>query len=153
MTEADHLADRIAIEDVICAITLNGDLRDFEAAYALFTPDAEFDYTSLLGTSGTQSLAEFRAAAAQFRPAIDTLHQVSNFNIQLDGDSAEARSTVRAVTRVDDLIAENGGIYTHRLRRTAKGWRVTYVRYDRIFQHGADVFAAAREKMAAMQAG
>lgn len=152
MTGPSFLEDRIAIQDVICAVTLNGDLRDFDAMYALFTPDVQFDYTSLLGTSGTQSLAEFRATTSQFRPAVDTVHQVTNFNVRVDGDVAEVRSTVRAVTRVDDLIAENGGIYTHRLARTAEGWRVSFVRYDVVFRQGADVFEAARRKMAAQQA-
>ncbi|MFA7601660.1 MAG: nuclear transport factor 2 family protein [Novosphingobium sp.] len=144
--------DRIAIQDMICAVSAYGDRREFDAMYGLFAADAVFDYASLLGTSGALSLDEFRANAAKFRPAIDTLHQVTNFAIRIDGDTAEALSTVRAVTCVDDLVAENGGLYTHRLRRTEAGWRITYVRYDVVFRQGPDVFARARAKMGAESA-
>ena len=146
------LADHIAIQDVISHVTLCGDLRDFDGSFAMFTDDAVDDYASLLVMAEPLGLAEFRANAQAFRPALDTMHQISNFRIEVDGDEAVSLSTVRAVTCVDDLVAENGGIYTHRLRRTAAGWRICFVRYDCKFRTGPDVFAAAREKMAALNA-
>ncbi|MGE4432252.1 MAG: nuclear transport factor 2 family protein [Sphingobium sp.] len=151
MTEAlAQLADRIAIQDLICAVTLAGDRRDFDAVFSHFTQDAEFDYSSLFGTPGAVRLPEFRANGARFRPAIDTLHQVTNFQISIDGDEATCVSAVRAMTKVDDMLAENGGLYTHRLVRTAQGWRISHVRYDVIFRQGADLFEAARAKMERM---
>lgn len=146
------LEDRIAIEDVISAVSVHGDRREFDAMYALYTPDAVFDYASLLGTADALSVEEFRANAARFRPAIDTLHQITNFEVRVEGDTAQVRSAVRAVTCIDELVAENGGLYTHRLRRTPEGWRITYVRYDVVFRQGPDVFERAKAKMAALEA-
>lgn len=145
-----HLADRIAIQDVICAVTLHSDLDEPEAALAQYVPGARIDYSQTLGPdSADVPVEEHRANLNKLLPGFDKRqHQVTNFDIRVDGEEAVARSQCSAIHVLNGQVWEARGTYHHRLRRTAKGWRITYQRVDMVHQQGEHLVAQARERVA-----
>ncbi len=129
----NQLADRIEIEDVISSVPLGSDLRDMDN-YRVFTPDATMDYSST-GAGPAVSIVDFKKMVMQFRPGFDaTQHQVSNFQIEVRGDTATCRSSVYAMHRVGNAFGWNAGTYYHTLVRTAEGWRIKHLRYELAFK-------------------
>jgi len=130
--------DRIAIQDMICAVTIYSDLDNPVAALACFTRDAVIDYSSVMGpTSANVPVAEHRARLATFLPGFDKRqHQVSNFQICITGKEATCISQSRAAHFLDDEIWEAWGTYHHKLRRTDDQWKITYQRADLLHQTG-----------------
>jgi SnoaL-like domain len=152
-----HLAaleDRIAIEDVICAVTLYSDLDKPALALDQYTDDAVIDYSSLSGPdSGNIPVKQHRERLLTFLPGFDARqHQVTNFQIVVTGDAAEAKSQARAVHFLDNDCWEAWATYHHRLRRTQDGWKITYQRADLIHQTGGDLVAKATARVTAANA-
>lgn len=140
------IKDRIEIQDRVCSVALNADLGNFDKSYTNFAPEAVFDYSSIFGDDWKSVPAEeFRARIKKYRTGIDvTLHQITNFEIEIDGDGASCRSLVRVYTRVGDVSGGNGGSFYHELRRTNDKWLITLSRYTLMFVEGGDVFSAAK---------
>lgn len=144
------LADRIAIQDVICAVTLHSDMDEPEAALAQYVPGARIDYSQTLGPdSANVPVEEHRANLARLLPGFEKRqHQVTNFDIRIDGDEAITRSQCSAIHVLDGEVWEARGTYHHRLRRTEDGWRITYQRVDMVSQSGEHLVPRARERAA-----
>jgi hypothetical protein len=140
--------DKLAIQEVISKVTLNVDLRNVEKGYSFYTDDAVIDLTSLTGgvpLPAKQLLENSRP----FRPAIDAYHhQVTNFDIEVEGDVARSISVMRAVQRIGDAIGEVGGVYYHDLVRLNVGWRIKHVRFSLSFKRGEDIMELAKQKIA-----
>lgn len=147
------LEDRIAIQDVICAVTLNIDLGDAARAYDdYFTDDATLDYSSLHQGMSVTPVAQFREHARRLVSGFDATHQqVTNFDIKVDGDTATARSMVRATQRVGAAVGSNGGVFHHTLVRTESGWKITHLVYTVLFRDGQDTIGMARQRIAARE--
>ncbi|MEY2927565.1 MAG: hypothetical protein RL367_2042 [Pseudomonadota bacterium] len=143
------LADRIAIEDVICAVTLHSDLNDPARALSQYSDDAVIDYSSLSGPhSANVPVRQHRETLLTFLPGFDARqHQVTNFQIIVTGDEAEALSQARAVHFLGQDCWEVWGTYHHRLRRTADGWKITWQRADVVHQTGAHLVAKATARV------
>ena len=144
------LADRIAIQDVISAVTLHADLDEPEAALAQYVPGAQIDYSQALGPdSANVPVEDHRANLAKLLPGFDKRqHQVTNFDIRIDGDTAIARSQCAAIHTLDGAVWEARGTYHHRLARTPDGWRITYQRVDMVSQSGEHLVPIARARVA-----
>jgi hypothetical protein len=134
------IQDRLEIEEIICAVPMYADQRDFDAAEALFTELATLDYTSSYGASrGTsrQPKSEYWARVKEQHPGFEgTIHPTSNFVISVDGDRATCVSYVMAVMRVGKDTWSNGGTYYHELVRTRDGWRIQHLQYEMRFDVG-----------------
>ncbi len=146
--------DRIAIEDVICAVTLHSDLDDPALALAQYTSDAVIDYSSLSGPdSANVPVKQHRERLLTFLPGFAARqHQVTNFRIRVTGDEAEAISQAHAVHFLDGECWEAWATYHHKLRRTAEGWKITYQRADLAHQTGEHLVAKATERVTAASA-
>lgn len=143
------LKDRIEIQDVICAVTLHSDLDEPDLALAQYVPGAQIDYAQALGPdSANVPVEEHRAHLQKLLPGFDKRqHQVTNFEIEIDGDTATARSQCSAVHILDGEIWEARGTYHHRLARTTIGWRITYQRVDIVHQSGEHLVPIARARV------
>ena len=139
--------DRIAIQDVICAVTINSDLDNPVAALACFTSDAVIDYSSVMGPgSANVPVADHRAKLATFLPGFDKRqHQVTNFQVSVTGEEATCVSQSRAVHFLGGEVWEAWGTYHHRLRRTENGWKITYQRADLLHQTGEHLVPLATD--------
>ncbi len=144
------LADRIAIQDAICAVTIHSDLNNATEALAQFTDDAMIDYSSVMASTALTPVKEHRERLATFLPGFDgRQHQVTNFQIDVTGDEATCISQSRAVHILSGEIWEAWGTYHHRLRRTPSGWKISYQRADLIHQTGAHLVPKATAIVAA----
>ena len=140
--------DKLAIQEVISKVTLCVDLRDFDKGYSYYTDDAVIDLTSLMG--GAPLLAKQQLENSRpLRPFVDAYHhQITNFDIEVEGDAARSIAVMRAIQRVDEAIGEVGGVYYHNLVRLDVGWRIKHVRFSLSFRRGADIMELAKQKMA-----
>lgn len=95
------LADRLQIDDLLTSYTRAIDTGDWDRLDAVFTPDAEIDYTSTGGIAGRYP--EVKAWLAENLPLFPRRqHVLGQKEVALDGEP---------------------GLYHHDLVRTADGWR------------------------------
>lgn len=148
------LKDRLEIQDVICAVTLHSDLDEPERALAQYVPGASIDYSSITGPDSADIPVEtHRRNLATFLPGFDKRqHQVTNFEIAIDGDTAVTRAQCRAIHTIGDEVWVAHGTYHHRLRRTPEGWRITYQRADMVHQEGQHLVPIAKQRVLDRQA-
>ena len=124
------LADRLEIDDLLTSYTRAIDTGDWDRLDAVFTPDAEIDYTSTGGIAGR--FPEVKAWLAQNLPMFPRRqHVLGQKEVELDGDPAgSARVTAYFLNPMvlpqadgSELRWEFGGLYHHDLVRTEDGWR------------------------------
>lgn len=127
------LQDTYDIGQVMIRYATSVDRRDLERYATCFTPDVvvtgfgdiEFDdrdtYVEWVG----RALARYRA----------THHQITNQEVEVDGDRAHLRSHIQATHEnaddPDELIVL-WGIYDDRLIRTDTGWQITHHHLERL---------------------
>jgi hypothetical protein len=113
------------------------DDRKFHEIEDLMTMDVMVEMP-LATHKGRDGLADWTAQALSAMEA--TLHLSSNFDINIDGDNAEARGKVFVVGVGDlqrrDSVFGMGGIYTWSLIRTPQGWRVALYKFEQICHTG-----------------
>ena len=123
-----EISDRIEIQDLLVRYTRAIDARDYGLLDTCFTPDASVDYTTSGGIKGAypEVRAWLEKALAQFDAM---LHLVGNSVVELDGDTARART---AVYNPMGKAGPDGGMefftvvadYVDQLVRTPEGWRI-----------------------------
>jgi hypothetical protein len=137
----EHVADRIAIDDLLTRYTMAVDGGEWDQLDTVFTPDAVIDYTSAGGVRGTRE--EIKAWLAEaLAPFPVRQHLIANKRVELDGDTA----TVRAYFYNPMMLATDGdgpprpvpggGYYNHRLVRTADGWRSVELIEEEVWRTG-----------------
>ena len=120
------LEDREAIWRLFLTYKRHLDQRDFKAYASLFTDDAV--WAGNLGKAvGPAEIEELLIRTMEVYPSDleRTYHLVMNEEIDVDGDTATARSSWGYVTRSesDAPVFEMLGRYRDDLRRTPDGWR------------------------------
>lgn len=123
-----EVSDRIEIDDLLIRYTVAIDEKDWELLDTVYTPDAKIDYTTSGGIKG--EYPEVRAWLAKaLAPFTMTQHLVSNSVVEVDGDTATARTMVFNPMGTDDgrgglNMFYVGAWYEDRLVRTPDGWRI-----------------------------
>ena len=124
------LVDRLEIDDLLTSYTRAIDTGDWDRLDAVFTPDAEIDYTSTGGIAGPYP--EVKAWLAENLPMFPRRqHLLGQKEVSLDGEPAVGARVVAyflnpmVLPQADgsELLWEFGGLYHHDLVRTADGWR------------------------------
>ena len=137
---ADQVSDRIEINDLLVRYTRAIDTRDWDLLDTCFTPDAHIDYKSSGGVAG--SYPEVRAWLAKALAQFDVMmHLVSNSSVELDGDSARARTYVlnpMGMKQADGNLHffTVAADYKDRLVRTPEGWRIAERIEEQMFVQG-----------------
>lgn len=136
-----EISDRIQISDLLTRYTVAIDNKDYALLDSCFTADAHLDYTSAGGVAGDypKVRAWLEAALAPFPM---TVHYISNTVVELDGDSATART---AVLNPMGFANEDGSLhlftvgayYNDKLARTDDGWRITERIEESAFMDGS----------------
>ncbi|GAA5099789.1 nuclear transport factor 2 family protein [Nocardia iowensis] len=91
MLSLQEISDRLEIEDLMVRYSHAVDTRQWDLLDEIFTPDARIDYTALGGAAG--GLAEIKLFLATVMPNFPAYqHLVGNLSIQIDGDTATART-------------------------------------------------------------
>jgi hypothetical protein len=125
-----EISDRIEIEDTLLAYSTALDVpgRRWDLWYRAFTEDAVLEYPTL----GPKSPAELKEIfTLNDATRLTTQHLILNVVIELDGDTATARSECdyaavnRGETAATNTLRRSGLWFDDTLVRTADGWRIT----------------------------
>lgn len=122
-----EISDRIEIQDLLVRYSHCIDTRDFDGLDRVFTPDAFIDYTALGGAKG--GLVETQDFLKRSMKLFKSFqHMISNLVVELDGDTATARTICH-----NPMVMDRGGKehvficglwYVDKLVRTEEGWRI-----------------------------
>jgi ketosteroid isomerase-like protein len=145
MLTLQDLNDERDIERVYCNYCDIIDDKDFDRLTEVFTPDAWQDYRQTLGPDGLMQGTEPLIAGAHKHMGKDsycgqTHHNVMNFRIAVDGDTATAKVHYYAVHlgvgKHEGALYSMWGEYDDQLIRTPDGWRVKYRMYRSFLTEG-----------------
>lgn len=126
----DLAADRDAIRDLLARYTYNGDRGRVAELAACFAADGVIEYPGNTAHGPAAIAAALSGGTAERNPALTFLrHHITNPLIEVDGDSATARSYFAVHT---DIGPDHSGTYSDKLVRTPDGWRFAHrlVRVD-----------------------
>jgi len=119
-------SDKSAIATIVRAVGLLADSRNFESLEQLYADEVEVDYTSLAG--GEVELKSPQALMSQWAsvlPGFDfTQHDISNIQIEIDGDRAVATAKVIATHGINSAIWIVEGDYRYKLQKTDNAWQI-----------------------------
>jgi 3-phenylpropionate/cinnamic acid dioxygenase small subunit len=120
-------SDHDLITDVLVRYATGIDTRNWSLFRTCFTTDVHADYGAGVGEwNDSDDITEYMKA--MHHDMRDTKHMLSNFVIDVDGDSASASTYVHAVLAVSDdppVWYEVIGRYVDRLVRTDNEWRIS----------------------------
>jgi hypothetical protein len=146
------VADRIALEDLLIRYAVACDAKDWEGYRALFTEDAEIDYTGAHGIAGPRDeVTEWMARVVGDVQAVPlTQHMVTNFRVTIHGDGADGDAAEGAADYFNaDVLADpagerglvfHGGRYGFTARRTAAGWLLARLTATLFWSHRGDLY-------------
>lgn len=126
------MSDREDIIDVLVRYATGIDRRDWDTFRTVFTADCALDYGDIGTWDGVDAVTEFMTQAHAM--AGHTLHRITNVAVDVDGDTATARSYVDAlIMAADNASGVNAaGFYDDELVRTAAGWRLARRRFTTV---------------------
>lgn len=122
-------ADCDAIRNLLARYTYNGDRGRVADLAACFAEDGVIEYPGNCA-QGPAAIAAALGGSGPRNPALTFVrHHITNPLIEVDGDTATARSYFAVHT---DIGPDHSGTYSDRLVRTAEGWRFAHrlVRID-----------------------
>ena len=118
------VADKIEIHELLARYARGVDTHDWDLWRSVFTEDAIVDYSQSGVICGNRDeVAEF------LRQAFETIpwatHHITNVEVELDGDRAQARAMFFNPMHLPGMEEESstGGYYFHDLVRTPNGWK------------------------------
>lgn len=126
----DLADDRDAIRDLLARYTYNGDRGQVPDLAACFAADGVIEYPGNRAQGPAAIAAALGGSGSARNPALTFVrHHITNPLIEVDGDTATARSYFAVHT---DIGPDHSGTYSDRLVRTAAGWRFAHrlVRID-----------------------
>jgi ketosteroid isomerase-like protein len=135
--------DRAEIADVIVAMALAVDARDFVSYREQFTDDARLDYQGAWGPEGSaDELAAFLATMTDPANNPHSQHCVSSIRSAVSGDEATARAyyltpAVMVGPDGEKQLMVNAGEYHAVLRRTPRGWKMAALQVKSNTLHSA----------------
>ncbi|MGO9510667.1 MAG: nuclear transport factor 2 family protein [Mycobacterium sp.] len=124
--------DRQDISDLLVRYATGIDRRDWPLFRTVFTDDCELDYGVIGSWKGVDAVTDFMEKTHEL--AGHTLHRLSNQVIEVDGDTALARTYVDALIMVgDEGAGVNGvGFYDDEIVRTPDGWRIARRKFTNV---------------------
>jgi SnoaL-like protein len=135
------LVDRQAIIDTVVRYAWALDTKDWELARSCFCDHVQAEYGDLRGTGpGRQRAEDFVALRRQALARLTTHHLSTNHLVTVSGDTATCLSAA-LIHRIDPAKASENTFdtlahYTHTLRRTETGWRISHIRQSVAWSRG-----------------
>lgn len=129
MTTLEHLADRLAIQDLLVAYSHAIDFQRWDELDGVFTEDAHIDYTAFGGPEGP--FEEIKAYLQNTMPMFaGYYHMVSTSKVDIDGDTATAvtichNPMVLPLPDGGEHVFVCGLWYRDTFVRTPAGWRIS----------------------------
>jgi len=119
-------ADKAQITEVLIRYATGIDSKDWKLFRSCWTDEVDLDYGEVGHFTDPDAFTELFAQT--HNPMGSTYHRLSNFSIEVNGETATARTYVHAVLMItpDDngLWVDVIGHYDDELVRCADGWRI-----------------------------
>ena len=122
--DLQSVADKIEIHELLARYARGVDTHDWELWKSVFTEDAVIDYSLSGAAKGSRDeVAAFLAESFATIPW--ATHHITNFEVELDGDTAKVRAVFFNPMQLPGVDGESscGGYYEHDVVRTPDGWR------------------------------
>ena len=122
--DLQSVADKIEIHELLARYARGVDTHDWELWKSVFTEDAVIDYSLSGAAKGSRDeVAAFLAESFATIPW--ATHHITNFEVELDGDTAKVRAVFYNPMQLPGVDGESatGGYYEHDVVRTPDGWR------------------------------
>lgn len=120
------MTDRDDIVDVLVRYATGIDSRDWALFRTCFTDDARFDYGGIGTWDNPDAITEYMRKSHSG----PSLHRLSNFVVDVDGDRAATRTYVDAKVMGPKGfgVVHTFGWYDDELTRNPDGWRIAFRR-------------------------
>lgn len=123
--------DQLAIQRVITDYSANLDARDYDGYVGLFTEDGVWQNGDTVRRGRAEIRAMLTGLFGEPDPGfvnLSSFHQIGNFEIDVDGDTARAKSRFVFVMRGAGgaPTPSLSGQYHDELVRTAQGWKIKH---------------------------
>lgn len=124
--------DQAAIAVIVNSVATFADQGEFASIAALYTDAIQIDYTSLWGGDvETHTPESLMTAWASVLPGFDqTYHDISNVQVEIEGDRATATADVTADHYLEDSHWQVSGQYEYRLVKQANRWQITHMTFN-----------------------
>ena len=124
--------DRQDISDLLVRYATGIDRRDWPLFRTVFTDDCELDYGEIGIWRGIDAVAEFMEQS--HATAGHTMHRLTNQVIEVDGDTARARTYVDALIMLADNSSgvNAAGFYDDEFVRTEQAWQIARRRFTQV---------------------
>lgn len=155
------LKDRADIQTTILKYPTAVDLRDWALYESLFHDEINVDFSSVGGPIASVPKEQFVKQVLTLIPGFDaTQHQLTNFVIDITGDTADATAYMQAehFLRTDESEASQtvGGYYTYKLIRCNDinnntsnnlNWKISSLKLTALWSRGdMSIYEIARDR-------
>jgi len=136
-----HIADELTVLRIPTEIEVAVDRKDWQRARSFFAKEVRVDFSTLSGAPPATILADdlINAWSANLGPKKFSHHQRGNALVSLEGDTATVYSQGYAWNKMEgngEPLWEVWGNYTHELRKTKLGWKVTAMTFEMTHERG-----------------
>ncbi|WP_317854273.1 nuclear transport factor 2 family protein [Chakrabartyella piscis] len=123
------LYDKALIEQTILKYATAADLRDWDLLKSILSDEVYIDFTTSGGPSMTVTNDQYIGQVTSLIPGFNvTQHQLTNFVIDINGDTANTVVYMQAEHFVQEGTSEIGrtigGYYTHKLKKENGNWKI-----------------------------
>jgi ketosteroid isomerase-like protein len=141
----ERIADELALMRIPAEIEIAVDRKDWRRARSFFADEIRVDFTSLVGGEPATIPADGLIAgwSANLRGDKESLHMRGHPLVTIDGETATVTSNGYAYNRKPGAPDGSGdlwevwGAYTHVMRRTPDGWKVTAFTFAKTYERGS----------------
>ena len=118
------------VQQAIIKMVNSIDSKDWNLATERFTEEVFVDYSSMTGQAGNTVKAEDLVGGWEGLLAdVSTHHMLTNFDITIAGEAAEAWSHVYASHEAEGVeYWDIYGRYQHKLQKTPEGWQINFMK-------------------------
>lgn len=135
------LYDRTLIQETILKYATAADTRDWDLLKSILTEEINMDFTTAGGPAMTLSSDAYVGQVTALIPGFDvTQHQLTNFVIHIQGDTATTTVYMQAQHFVSDgtnqIDRAVGGYYNHTLKKIDGQWKISSLKLTATWGRG-----------------
>ena len=135
------IADQLTVTRIPTEIETAVDRKEWQRARSYFAKEVRVDFSTLSGAPPATILADdlIKAWSTNLGPKKFSHHQRGNALVSVNGDRATVYAQGYAWNKMEgngDPLWEVWGNYTHELRKTKLGWKVTGMTFEMTHERG-----------------
>lgn len=135
------LCDKALIEETILKYATAADMRDWDLLKSILCDEINIDFTTSGGPAMSLTNDQYVGQVTSLIPGFDvTQHQLTNFVININGDTANTIVYMQAEHFVSDgadqIGRTVGGYYTHQLKKENGNWKISSLKLTATWGRG-----------------